>query len=382
MQIDVTCEAPIHTAAQTMAKRKFSEMEVSDLQVGTSATVHGVFVGPVSPVKCSRKRADIKFFEGQLTDGKKTVRVVSFEPKLRREVEQARESGEGVAVTNCCVQKSKKPGCDSFEIVAGNHTSLAKSPKKFRIDEEIHSASANLFPSMDVLSLEKVEDLAENQHINVTGKVQTIGASEQIHIKSRGQTLTKADFVLADCTAVCRGVAWEDHIAELKEKHSYKLKDVTVRSFNKVKYLSLGENSSIEKIPDIGEVVDDVVADGVGGAKVIKGEIVGVLACDAYSSCRSCKAKVIKKNEVMGECSKCGMKMKMARCGKSMAVRLIIEDDDGNEHKATAFTEVVQRIIQGVDAGSDVEEKMLSAPLMNFTISTKDTVSSVTKILN
>ncbi len=58
------------------------------------------------------------------------VRLVSFEPNLRSEVEQARESGGGVAVMNCCVQKSKKPGCDSFKIVAGNYTSLLKSPKK------------------------------------------------------------------------------------------------------------------------------------------------------------------------------------------------------------------------------------------------------------
>ncbi len=50
---------------------------------------------------------------------------------------------------------------------------------------------------MYVLTLEKVEDLAESQHINVTEKVQMIKACEQIRIKSRGQILARDDFVLA-----------------------------------------------------------------------------------------------------------------------------------------------------------------------------------------
>ncbi len=59
---------------------------------------------------------------------------------------------------------------------------------------------------------------------------------------NRGHTLTKADFVLADCTAVCRGVAWENHIGALKVDHTYTLKCVTIRSFNRAKYVSSGES--------------------------------------------------------------------------------------------------------------------------------------------
>ena len=59
-----------------------------------------------------------RYFEGKLSDGKKTVRMVSFEPKLRATVEKAWESGEVVAVTNCSVQERKKGGFDEMEIVA------------------------------------------------------------------------------------------------------------------------------------------------------------------------------------------------------------------------------------------------------------------------
>lgn len=54
----------------------------------------------------------------------------------------------------------------------------------------------------------------------------------------------------------------------------------------------------------------------------MKGEIVGVVGCDSYSSCKSCKAKVVEVSEVVWECSKCGMKVKMSRCTRSVAAHL------------------------------------------------------------
>lgn len=71
------------------------------------------------------------------------------------------------------------------------------------------------------------------------------------------------------------------------------------------------------------EVIDD-------GKCVVKGEIVGVVGCDSYSSCKTCKAKVVEVSEVVGECSKCGMKVKMSRCTRSVAARLVVEDEAGN----------------------------------------------------
>ena len=70
-------------------------MDLSDLVVSngasSSGTVHGV-VGEVSPIKTSRKRNDVKYFEGQFSDGKKTVRLVSFEPKLRGQLDEAQKA--------------------------------------------------------------------------------------------------------------------------------------------------------------------------------------------------------------------------------------------------------------------------------------------------
>ena len=71
-------------------------MDVSNLVVSigasSSGTMHGVLVGEVSPIKTSRKRNNVKYFEGQCSDGKKTVRLVTFEPKLRGQLDEAQKA--------------------------------------------------------------------------------------------------------------------------------------------------------------------------------------------------------------------------------------------------------------------------------------------------
>ena len=121
-----------------MAKRKLVQeevdMNVSQLQECFCGTTHGTFVGDVSPIKTSWKCADVKYFDGWISDGEATARVVSFMPKLREDVERARNAKEAVAITNCIMQRSKMEGCKNLEIVVGSHSSVQKSLKKFCID--------------------------------------------------------------------------------------------------------------------------------------------------------------------------------------------------------------------------------------------------------
>ena len=55
---------------------KCSEMDVSEVCEAKGATVHGVLIGKLSPVKESRSTVGVRYFEGQFSDGKKTVRIM------------------------------------------------------------------------------------------------------------------------------------------------------------------------------------------------------------------------------------------------------------------------------------------------------------------
>ena len=118
------------------------------------------------------------------------------------------------------------------------------------------------------------------------GKVVAVCPTEKVTIKSSGKVLRKRDCEIADSTAIYRCITWEDQIELFQENKSYKLSNATIRSFNGAKYLSLGEGCDVKEIEDIGEVIDDEnVASQSGSAKVVKGEIVAVIAIDMYKGC-------------------------------------------------------------------------------------------------
>ena len=209
-------------------------MDISNLEPATSASMEGAFVGNILPIKTSRNNPRVKYFEGKISDGAKTVRFVSFEPKLRSQVEEAEENLYGIALTNCAVKRSREAG--ELEVLVSSQMKISNSPKKFKVDDKtINELSA--VKSVEIMPLDKLQDVAEQQHVTVKGKVVTVYPNEKVAIKSSGKILSKHDCEIADSTAVYRCVTWENQIKFFKENKSYILKNVTVRSFNGAKYL-------------------------------------------------------------------------------------------------------------------------------------------------
>ena len=216
-------------------------------------------------------------------------------------------------------------GYKNLEIVVGSHSSVQKSPKKFCIDNEKIQLQCDEGDAVKVKSLDEIVQLAVHHRITLEGKVQSVEKIEKV--KARGTMLDKQDVAIADATAAWRCVVWEKDMNKLKEDYSYRLINVTIRTFNGSKYLSLSEKSYIEEITDIGDVVDEGATMGEGSIKIVKkGEIVGVMNIEVHNSCRVCKAKVMAVNDMMGECSKCGMKVKMNKCSKSKVTRFTVGD--------------------------------------------------------
>ena len=160
-----------------MAKRKLQQEElditVSQLQECSYGTIHRTFVGDVSPIKSSRKRADVKYFDGWISDEEATARAISFMPKLREDVERVRNTKEAIAITNCIVQRSKMEGCKNLEIIVGSHLSVQKSPKKFCIDNDKVQLQCDEGDAVKVKSLDEIVQLAVHQRITIEGKVQS-----------------------------------------------------------------------------------------------------------------------------------------------------------------------------------------------------------------
>jgi len=135
-------------------------------------------VGNVSPIKVSRKCAERKYFESNISDGIKTVRMVSFKPKLRKAVEDACKDGCEIAISKCTVKRGLG---NAIEILANHRTEIKNSLKKFKISDEVKDKQVALgHDSLDLDSIKELRDLQEFQRIKIIGKVQSVSPSEDI----------------------------------------------------------------------------------------------------------------------------------------------------------------------------------------------------------
>ena len=81
--------------------------------------VYAVQCVHISPVKTSRNNAKHQYFDGGFLDGSKTVMVVSFNLKLRPQVEQSMKTSHGVSLINCVVKRSHEAGDLGFNVFSG-----------------------------------------------------------------------------------------------------------------------------------------------------------------------------------------------------------------------------------------------------------------------
>ena len=120
-------------------KRKVENVDVSGFD-GTSegVTVHGV-ITELSPVKVSCKNSEVRYFRRKVSDGVKTIRVVSFEPCLRSKLEKSRVEGSTVSIVNCQIKQALQVGSSEYEIVASKRSKVEASPtRKFELPANLY----------------------------------------------------------------------------------------------------------------------------------------------------------------------------------------------------------------------------------------------------
>ena len=149
-----------------MAKRKIEEVNIDVSDVVTTldkAKVHGV-VTELSPVKLSRKNQ--KYFSGKMTDGKKTIRVLSFELSLHGAMEKSCKDGNLIALANCQIKEASlhyASGSEDtpFEIWTSRRSQVENSSEKSfdltAVDKKIYT----------VVALEDLVNVAVNEHVSV-----------------------------------------------------------------------------------------------------------------------------------------------------------------------------------------------------------------------
>ena len=314
-----------------------------------------------------------------ITDGKKAIRVVSFEPSLRPEMDKSCTHQKPIAVVNCQVKETPQQyqsgsSQDSkYELLLSTKSGIQSSPKKFAVEKKSESET------VQTVALEDLPIISVNQKVTVCVKVVTVEKEASITTKT-GKQLKKQDCIVADAGSTCRVVLWESDVGKLTIEKSYKVENMTVRVYKDSKYLSLSDTSVATDIDDIGEVTsqpDNLQSQNEN--RIIEGEIIAVVYAEEYTSCFTCNAKVKEINEIIGECTKCGLKLKLKRCSSAATARVKFQDRNSHKIDVTLFGKEIESITSGV-SGKDLLTKLLNAPDIRLCINTTGIATSATLV--
>lgn len=362
-------------------KRKHEDFDVSEVDCPRSdVNIHGI-VTQLSPVKQSRSNSHVKYFDGKLSDGKKTLKLIAFDPLLRTQMDKSRLDHTPIAIMNCQVKENTKflsASNEKLEILASSRSKVQTSPHKLSLPEDFEALDPDSQPSPNV-TVQEIDDLSVGQQVTITCKVVQLDDPTPVQNKS-GKLLTKQESIVADVTDQIRVVLWETEIGKLIIDQCYKLENITIRMYNDIKYLSISSTTLVTPIDDIGQVSNDSNDQLIPetGNRILQGSIAAVVAIDTYSSCINCKSKVNLITSTMGQCSRCNIKLNYTSCKRSRTANLIFQTDDQTV-KITMFENELKNITSSATADS-MEEKLFSLNNIKVCINNKNIVYSASLI--
>lgn len=297
-----------------MAKRSLQELEEYDDVSSVDhpsprAKIHGV-ITMLSPMKKSKNNCN--YFNGELGDGKSTMRVFGYDSNVRRQLWEHHEKDEPVSLSNCQVKTSRDG--DMLEVQVGKFTEVKRSEKKFNAKKVTTST----------IKMSELQGFKEYSIVTVEVKVMTLNSPIVVP-----GGLKKQDIIVCDQSGSGKVTVWEDDIDKLEIGKSYCLSDMLVRNYGG-NYLSLSKNvSSIADIENITNVIE-AEAEEYGIHTLNDVRVVGVDYLDSYEECMKCGSKVVmdKEDHELAECTQCQMIQCRDECKKGFSACLTLKTND------------------------------------------------------
>ena len=279
-------------------RRKFES--VCDVgESAPAADIQGV-VKNISTMKLSQNGN--KYYNGTLTDGKKTIRFVGFDDNSQTKIHDYFKSKKAVRFNNCTIKKSEYAN-DDFEVVIGKWTSVEESSKKFDCDVVV------------------IDDVQEFKNVKVIDTFQMPDDSfvslPQVTIQKKYEPrMTKrgvvTEIALADDTGVVILSVWNNKIVEtLKETSFYEFRHVKIRSYMDIKSLTYVGDSEVTllkeedvtiKIDVTTEIKEDIVKHEIVSQECL---LIGVRRLYIHVHCVYCDTILTLKDMDIQYCDKC-----------------------------------------------------------------------------
>ena len=377
---------PPFIAEETESRpRKSARLQARGLNVSEikreyySVPVHGIIVR-VSRVHKPEDNPTNKYFQADITDGKKTLRFKCYDTHLRSTMEELCNERKGVTIEDCRVKQStRRDTRGDFELSSNPDTKVVENPNQ---DFAIPADKIKFFTHTPTLhQLQELKDLQRDEHVTVRGKIVSIERPVEVE-KNTGEKLTKQNCWLADQSMRIRLEIWEEEIGTVEAGSSYCFIDVQKKEFSGDHFLSTIKNGEIIEIESIGDNLSTETIPNTNGE--IHGEISAVEKIEAYKECTSekCKGKVNPQSRTMGRCNKCKRTVKLSKCETSIYAKFTVQETASK--KAIDVTAFNQRVLHIIDkdalanlSESDIESMLMDAEPATFVINQEKVVVQV-----
>jgi len=331
-------------------KRLFDEVDNFDSidKPVSSANIHGI-VTSLSPVTKGRKSV---YFDGTVSDGASNIRLVGFNSKQQKRMEDFMSKRQPVQLTDCEIKQARRG--NKMEILLKANTTIGESPKKIEVlSVEFKDHTPSLVTLHELQGVDTYERVTVDVKVTRVSEVETVGTGKK-----------KQDVTIADGGGTAKVTLWEEHIGELRNNICYNLANFVVREWGGRKYLSIARDSTISCIGDIGDVNEGDENEEIHELKNV--QIVAVSQLDKYKACMRCKARVEPSSmEGFARCSKpeCTMLQKFEFCTAQIAVKLLFMAN-GKIYSLSAYGKIVQDLAGVADYAQVTDEILLLLPML------------------
>ena len=200
----------------------------------------------------------------------KVARGICYSPEKRLKLKEIEEKKIPVIIDNVQRSVARRRATEQEYTVK----------KKSKITPSVVDYSFNEAFSQTAFTLDQVAEISDYQTIKVDAKV--ISEGDESSLQVRGKTLSKVDYIIADKFASIKLVVWEKTI-HVDVNKSYSFTNISVRTFNDVKYLTTTKYTAVKQIDNLTETADATSAVQNYG-KTVQGRVVALTVAN-FKTC-------------------------------------------------------------------------------------------------
>lgn len=324
----------------------------------THASVHAIVFS------LSATKTKGTFFDGELTDGVKIIRVVGFDKNQHAKLQDFHIKQIPVTLSNCQIKFNNV--YNKLEVTIHSYTNVQPSTATFTVHDPKTFGS-------DLIELATLTD--KNEYDKVTVRAQVLKIADPAKV---GKGLTKQEVTIADATEAALLTLWESDIGKVQNGCSYQFNRLIVRTYRGNRQLSFPAfGASIEPINDIGEVADDSF--DLDHDNLLEGaQVMGVTNLEFIYTCMQCKKGTVKprENSNIGTCQQCQTTQKLNT--KKQTCKVFVETLD-QQHVSLRVYEDMLKAICKTNNSTVTCEDLLSAPLFDLKYNDYHVITNVSR---